>query len=166
MSGSAFDPLKVLSTLARHRVRFVLVGSLAGRLWGSPTVTNDIDLCYARDDENLLRLTRALRELGARLRGVPEDVRFLLEPETLAAGDHFTFATDAGNVDCLGTPAGSAGYDDLIRTAERMEMGDQTIEVVALEDLIRMKLAAGRPKDRIEVEVLGAVREELERRDD
>lgn len=73
--------------------------------------------------------------------------------------------TDAGNVDCLGTPAGTAGFDDLIRTAERMEIGDQAIEVAAIEDLIRMKLAAGRPKDRVEVEVLGAVREELERRD-
>lgn len=166
MSGAVFDPLKVLSTLDRHRVRFVLIGGLAGRLWGSPTVTNDIDLCYARDDENLVRLARALRELGARLRGVPEDVRFRVEPETLVAGDHFTFATEAGNVDCLGNPAGSAGYDDLVRAAERMEMGGQTIEVAAIEDLIRMKLAAGRPKDRIEVEVLGAVQEELERRDD
>lgn len=166
MNGAVFDPLEVLSTLGRHRVRFVLIGGLAGRLWGSPTVTNDIDLCYARDDENLRRLAHALRELGARLRGVAEDVPFRLEAETLAAGDHFTFATDSGNVDCLGIPAGSTGYDDLVRTAERMEMEGQTIAVAAIEDLIRMKLAAGRPKDRIEVEVLGAVREERERRKD
>lgn len=166
MTDTVFDPLRVLTLLRQHRVRFVLIGGLAGRLWGSPTVTNDIDLCYARDPENLHRLARALGELGARLRGVPGDVRFLLEAETLAAGDHFTFATDAGNVDCLGTPAGSSGYEDLARAAERMKMGDETIEVAALEDLIRMKLAAGRPKDRIEVEVLGAVREEIERRNE
>jgi hypothetical protein len=36
--------------------------------------------------------------------------------------------------------------------------------VAALEDLIRMKRAAGRPKDRIELEVLGALAEEIDRR--
>jgi len=33
----------------------------------------------------------------------------------------------------------------------------------SLEDVIRMKQAAGRPKDRIEIEVLGALRDEVER---
>jgi hypothetical protein len=44
-----------------------------------------------------------------------------------------------------------------------MEIGERTVQVAAIEDLIRMKLAAGRPKDRIEAEILGAVREEIER---
>jgi hypothetical protein len=35
--------------------------------------------------------------------------------------------------------------------------------VCDLDDLIRMKRAAGRPKDRIEVEVLSAVSEERDR---
>ena len=35
--------------------------------------------------------------------------------------------------------------------------------VVSIDDLIRMKRAAGRAKDLIEVEVLAAVRDELER---
>jgi len=33
-----------------------------------------------------------------------------------------------------------------------------------LDDLMAMKRAAGRPKDRIELEILGALREELDRR--
>ena len=162
MTDPVFDPLRMLGVLDRHDVRFVMIGGLAGRLWGSPTVTNDLDVCHARDRTNLRRLAEALRELGARLRGISEDVPFLLDDRALAAGDHFTLVTDAGNLDCLGTPAGTKGYDDLARTAELMEIGDRTIQVAAIEDLIRMKLAAGRPKDRIEAEILGAVREEIE----
>lgn len=37
-----------------------------------------------------------------------------------------------------------------------------TVLVTSLDDLIRMKQAAGRPKDLIEVEVFGALREEVE----
>ena len=38
--------------------------------------------------------------------------------------------------------------------------------VASIDDLIRMKRAAGRAKDLIEVEVLAAVRDELQRDDE
>lgn len=162
MSSAPFDPLRLIQTLRRHEVRFVLIGGIAARLWGSPTVTNDLDLCYARDPENLERLATALRELGARLRGAPPDLPFLLDARTLAAGDAFTFVTDAGALDVMGFPAGSGGFDALGRTAEKMEIGGEPVLVAAIEDLIRMKEAAGRPKDRVELEILHALREEIE----
>lgn len=163
MTEAAFDPLRQLDALAKREVRFVLIGGLAGRLWGSPTVTNDLDLCYARDEANLEALVAALRELRARLRGVDADVPFLLDARTLEAGDHFTLVTSAGNMDVLGHPAGTAGYDELARTAVPMKIEGRDVPVAALEDLIRMKRAAGRQKDRIEVEILEAVLEEHDR---
>jgi hypothetical protein len=163
VTPAAFDPLRILETLRRHDVRFVLIGGFAARLLGSPTLTNDLDLCYARDDRNLEGLAAALRRLSARLRGVDEEVPFLLDARTLAAGDAFTLVTDAGNLDILGYPSGSGGYDALLRTAEIMEIDGHPVAVAAIDDLIRMKLAAGRPKDRIEVEILSALQEEIER---
>jgi hypothetical protein len=163
MKPGAFDPLELLATLVRHHVRFVMIGGLAGRIWGSPTVTNDLDICYARPRANLERLADALRDLDARLRGVPEDVPFLLDVETLAAGDHFTCVTRAGNLDCLGFPAGSGGYEKLRATATGMELGEVEVLVADLRDLIRMKQASGRPKDLIEVEILKEVLDERQR---
>ncbi|HJR52250.1 MAG TPA: hypothetical protein VJ982_00905 [Gemmatimonadota bacterium] len=163
MTPAAFDPLRILDALRLHDVRFVLIGGFAGRLLGSPTVTNDLDLCYARDDRNLERLAAALRELRARLRGVDEDAPFLLDARTLAAGDAFTLVTDAGNLDVFGYPPGSGGYDALRLTAEIMEIDGHPVPVAAIDDLIRMKIAVGRPKDRIEVEILSALQEEIER---
>ena len=157
----AFDPLAALRALDRHGVRFVLIGGLGARLHGSPSVTNDLDVSYDRSPENLERLAAALRDLRARLRGAPDDVPFLLDAKTLAAGDHFTFTTRAGNLDILGTPAGVESFDELERNAERMELGGLTVPVASIDDLIAMKSAAARPKDLIEVEVLGALRDEI-----
>ncbi len=163
MNTAPFDPLQILKTLEHHGVKFVIIGGIAGRLWGSTTVTNDLDLCYARDADNMKALAAALRELKVKLRGADRDLPFVVDARTLKAGDAFTFTTSAGNLDILGTPAGSSGYESLARTATRMDVGAVTVLVAALEDLILMKRAAGRPKDLIEVEILAAVREEIEK---
>ncbi len=160
-----FDPLRALRVLLDRGVRFVMIGGFGARLHGSPTLTNDLDVCYARDRENLVALAEALSELHARLRGAPPDVPFLLDAETLERGDHFTFATDAGSLDCLGTPSGVSGYEDLLATAAPMDLDGLRVLVASIDDLIRMKRAAARPKDLIEVEVLGALREEMDARE-
>jgi hypothetical protein len=72
--------------------------------------------------------------------------------------------TDAGDLDLLARPAGTEGYDDLARTAEPTDLDGLTVLVTSIDDLMRMKRAAGRPKDLIELEVLGALRDELDAR--
>jgi hypothetical protein len=161
-----FDPIGVLKILQRHRVRYVVIGAFAGRFWGSNSITSDLDICYARDKKNFLALASALRELGARLRGASPDVPFLLDAKTIEAGDHFTFETNLGDLDCLGTPLASGGYPDLIQGATIMDIDGVDVPVAALEDVMRLKRAAGRPKDRAELEILAALQEERARRGD
>lgn len=138
-----------------------MIGGLGARLYGSPSVTNDTDVCYQRSPENLERLAAALRQLHAELRGAERAAPFQLDAKTLAAGDHFTFITDAGNLDILGTPAGVEGFDPLEREAKVFRFDGLTVPVASIDDLISMKRAAGRPKDLIEIEVLGALRDEI-----
>ena len=157
-----FDPERLLGALVDGGVNFVIVGGIGARLLGSPSITFDLDICHARDQTNLEALAVVLRDLRARLRGVDRDVPFRLDARTLAAGDSFTFLTDAGPLDILGTPAGTDGYDDLVRTAVRQDLELGRVLVADIDALIRMKRAAGRPKDRVEVEILGALRQELD----
>ncbi len=56
------------------------------------------------------------------------------------------------------------GYETLLPNAIEIPVDGETIRVAGLDDLIAMKRAAGRPKDRIELEILGALREEIDRR--
>ncbi|MEO5986926.1 MAG: hypothetical protein ABIW50_07575 [Candidatus Limnocylindria bacterium] len=162
MKPRRFDPIHILRRLQAHRVRFVLIGGLAAKAHGSPTLTVDIDVCYARDHENLERLAAALGELGSVLRGAPPDVPFHPDWRTLQRGDTFTLTTAYGDLDILGTPAGTSGFEELDVNAEQAELEDGlVIRVASLDDLIRMKRAAGRPKDRVELEILGALRDEM-----
>jgi len=162
-----FDPLLALRTLHNHRVEYVVIGGFAGDLLGAPLNTNDLDICYERTAENMHRLAAALLELRATLRvaGVDEDLPFLLDAKTLAAGDSFTFDTDAGAVDVLGTPSGTSGFRDLRSKAHAVPIGDLEVFVVDLADLMRMKRASGRVKDRMHLEVLSALRDTIDEAD-
>ena len=162
MSEPHFDPVAGLRGLVDHGVRFVLIGGYAAALRGSPMMTGDVDICPARDRRNLDRLAEALQSLHARLRGAPADAPFVLDGRALEAGDHFTFATDTGPMDCLGTPAGTDGFMDLDASATDEDLDGLVVRVASLDDLIRMKRAADRPQDRIAVEWLSALRDELD----
>jgi hypothetical protein len=163
-----FEPAEAFRTLTRHDVRYVLIGGLAGEFLGSAIATNDIDICYERTPANMDRLAAALRDLHATLRvaGVEEDVPFVLDGRTLAAGDSFTFKSDAGDLDVLGTPSGTGGFKDLDADATSYDLGEGlVVRVVSLDDLIRMKEAAGRAKDEAHLHVLTALKEMIGRAD-
>jgi len=160
----AFDPTRALRVLDAHDVRYVLIGGLAGELMGAPLATNDLDICYERSPDNMGRLAAALQELGATLRvaGADEDLPLLLDGRTLAAGDSFTFSTDAGDVDVLATPSGTGGFRDLDAAATAYDLGEGlVVRVTSLDDLIRMKEASARPKDQAHLHVLTVLREAI-----
>lgn len=157
-----FEPVRLLEVLQAHHVQFIVIGGLAGNAYGSSLSTFDLDICYERSSSNLEALATVLLTLNARLRGAPPDLPFRLDVRTLRNGDHFTFTTDAGDLDCLGTPAGTEGYDDLLRGAVEMDIAGVQVNVASLDDLMRMKRASNRPKDRFALEILGALRDEID----
>ena len=65
-----FDAVGALRTLLQHGVRFVVIGGIAGRAWGSFPITNVLEICYERDEVNYDALTTALLFLGAALLGM------------------------------------------------------------------------------------------------
>lgn len=156
-----FDPSLAFRALNAREVRYVLIGGLAGELLGAALATNDIDICYERSAENMDRLAAALVDLHAKLRvaGVDEDLPFVLAGKTIAAGDSFTFSSDAGDLDVLGTPSGTGGFRDLDAGATSYDLRDGLIvRVTSLDDLIRMKEAAHRMKDEAHLHVLTALK--------
>jgi hypothetical protein len=161
-----FSPVALLRVLHEHNVAFIVIGGIAAIAHGSPSVTRDLDICYERARGNFQALAGALQSVHATLRGAPPDIPFKLDARTLELGDHFTFATDLGDLDCLGIPSGTGGYGDLIANAVAVPIDGIDVRVAGLDDLIRMKRAAGRPRDRAELEILGALRDEVDREDD
>lgn len=147
----AFDPLKTLEVLERHRVNFVVVGGMAAVMHGSDMSTFDLDVTPERRRENLERLSDALRELGARIRieGAPEGVAFDFSAEFLAPLSVLNLTTVHGDLDLVMTPAGLGGYEDMTAGARRVEIDGVTIHVASLADVIASKEASNRVKDRL-----------------
>jgi hypothetical protein len=118
-------------------------------IYGATRPTEDIDITPATTQENLARLAAALTELGARIRteAVPEGLLFGVSAESLQGVGMLNLRTVHGVLDLTFTPAGTGGFDDLRRTATLRSVGRVRVRVAALEDIIRSKESAGRPKD-------------------
>jgi len=161
-----FEYFEVLSTLNDHGVKYVLIGGLAANLWGSDNITQDVDVCYERDRQNIAALVKALKSMDAHLRGFPKGLPEIIDERSFQLGDTMTFDTRFGKFDCLGTPSGTSGFGDLAEHAALMDIGKGvTVLVADIDDIIRMKRTAGRPKDLSAVEnlkVLKAMRSNLE----
>lgn len=151
-----FDPERIVTALARHGVRYVLVGALAARLHGFPRLTADADITPSRDAENLGRLAAALRELGARVytESVPEGLPFDISGHALARAAVWNLVTSGGRLDVMFEPAGTKGYEDLGRNAVRFDVFGVQVRAAGLRDIVRSKKAADRPQDRQDVPVL------------
>ena len=156
----------LFACLERHGVRYVLIGGLAAVLHGSPLLTMDADICPGRDPENLAHLGAALGELDARIRtaDTPDGVPFPGDAAFLERVELLNLITQAGDLDLAFTPAGTSGFSDLSARAMPMIIRGVTVSVAALEDVIRSKEAANRPKDHRTLPVLHQLLKEIQRR--
>jgi hypothetical protein len=167
MSTAPFDPHTMLSVLERHAVDYVVIGGLAAALRGAPLITADLDLCPSADRANLERLALALRDLTARIRtdGVPDGLPFACDATFLTNVGVLNLVTRAGNLDLSFVPSGTRGYADLLEHAERLLIAEGVApSVAALEDVIRSKEAANRPKDLAALPSLRSLLAEIRRR--
>lgn len=153
---------RLLAVLVQQEVRFILVGGLAATVHGSARLTQDLDLVYDRDADNLRRLVSALAPLSPYLRGAPPGLPFDWSVPTLQRGLNFTLTTDAGDLDLFGEIPGGGGYRDLIGGTIPIELFGLVCRCLDLPTLLRTKRAAGRPKDLEAVAELEALAEELD----
>ena len=151
---------RLLGALAGADVEFVVVGGLAATIHGSSRLTQDIDIVYRRSDENFERIVTALTPHAPYLRGAPPGLPFEWSTATLRQGLNFTLTTAIGDIDLFGEIAGGGIYEELIKHSETISLFGQECRCIDLAALIRLKRAAGRPKDLEVLAELEALAEE------
>lgn len=156
-----FRPTELIGALARAGVDFVVIGGVAVVVQASPRFTRDLDISYATDSANLDRLGALLIAVGARLRGIEEDLPFTPDARTLRHAHMLTLSTRHGDLDLLVDPPGSSGYPALRRHADIVDLDGHSVRIASLEDLIEMKRAAGRPQDETDLESLEVARSRI-----
>jgi hypothetical protein len=145
-STARFDPYALLQALDGQRVTYVLIGGFARIVQGTEEMTYGLDLTPSLREQNLERLGRALHEIDA----TRADGRALsLDPVTVAAEPVHELETRYGELKLVPEPAGTRGYDDLRRAANREPLGRGVRPSVAsVGDLARM-LSALENEDRL-----------------
>jgi predicted nucleotidyltransferase len=138
---------QVLTALLEAEVRFVVIGGAAMVLHGSDHITQDVDFSYDREVGNLRALSKILSRHKAKLRGIPEDIPFILDEYTFRNVQNMTLDTDLGAVDLLAVPDGADSFEGLWERAKVIDFGSYSVRIASIDDLITMKRAANRPKD-------------------
>jgi predicted nucleotidyltransferase len=138
---------ELLPHLANHHIRFIVVGGGAAIAHGLARLTYDVDIVYARDPENIRNLVHALHDQKPYLRGAPPGLPFICDEQTIRSGLNFTLTTNLGDLDLLGEITGGGSYEALFPFTEELTAFGVQCRFVTLECLIRLKRAAGRPKD-------------------
>lgn len=149
---------ELLTILVDGEVRFSIIGGVALIARGAQRSTEDLDIAYARDRQNLARLAAALKPLHPRLRGVPGDLPFVLDEASLRSGLNFTLDTDLGPLDLFGEVPGLGSFDEVDAVSTELDIAGTRLAVLTLEGLERAKRAAGRPKDLVDLGYIRALR--------
>lgn len=150
---------ELLARLVEHEVRFSVIGGVALIARGVQRSTEDLDIAYARDRQNLTRLASALEGIHPQLRGVPAGLPFVLDEASLRHGLNFTLDTDLGPLDLLGEVPGLGTFEHVDAASSELEIAGTRLLVLTLDGLERAKRAAGRPKDLVDLGSIRALRE-------
>ena len=137
-----FDPYGVLQALDRHLVGYIVIGGFARVVQGTEEITRGIDIVPSTREENLRRLDAA----ASRHRRSDESTEASSRSTRSSITEQpvLELTTDCGEVKIVPTPAGTRGYDDLRRAANREPLGRGVRPSVAsIGDLARMVSALG-----------------------
>lgn len=138
---------EIVKRLAAEQVEYLIVGGVSAVLLGATITTRDLDICYRRTPENAARLARALAPLAPRPRGFPDGLPFPFDATTIVNGCNFTLTLGDEDVDLLGEMSAVGNYEQVIATAEEIDLAGIRVKLLSLEHLIATKTAANRPKD-------------------
>ena len=154
----------LFSTLARHKVDYLLIGGLAVSLHGVERATMDVDITVAMNPDNLAALIEAAKELKLTpVLPVPldslRDLELLRQWHRERHLEAFALRTPdlAGvTVDVLLFPP--VEFVGMASRAEVLKVANTDIQVVSIDDLIALKKAVGRPIDLIDIEHLQRIK--------
>jgi hypothetical protein len=140
-SRAKFDPYRLLQALDRNGVSYIVIGGFARIVQGTEEMTYGLDVVPSTRPENLRRLDAALREIDAKQ---PDGRSVKIDETTITAQPVLQLQTERGELKIVPEPAGTRGYDDLRRAANREPLGrGLRPRVASIGDLARMVSALG-----------------------
>lgn len=144
------DYREMLQSLLKNEVEFLVVGAYAMGAQGYPRATGDFDVWVKASVINSKKILKALADFGAPVSNISE--------KTFAEeGVIFQIGVIPRRIDVI-THIDGVNFKDAYAAKLVVEMDDLKIPFLSKENIIKNKLASGRPKDRLDVEYLKEAR--------
>lgn len=161
VDSDQFDIVGLLDAL--DGVDFIVVGGAAATLHGGPRLTFDLDIVPASSEANVQRLGTALQDLAAVVREpgsrrLPLTMELLRSSRAAESAGQLRLRTTKGPLDVLWRLHDGRNYESLVGTSVVLSDDEREVRVIAIGDLIDVKIGAGRPQDLEDVRYLERIR--------
>jgi hypothetical protein len=133
------DLREFVASLNSNEVEYVVVGAFAVAHHGYPRYTAALDLLVRSEEQNALRILRALREFGFGPLGISKE-------DLLSSGTVIQLGVKPNRVDILSSISGIS-FDEAWATRREGNLEGVPTQFIGREALIRDKRATGRSKD-------------------
>jgi predicted nucleotidyltransferase len=143
------DMKKLIRLFEKHRVQYALVGGHAVNFYGYVRTTQDMDLLVVPTPENAERIMAALADFGFGGAGIPPG---LFEREKGAVH----LGAEPNRIDIL-TSLKGAGSLEIVEGSQTVEIDGERVNIIALEDLVRVKRSSDRPRDLADADELAKI---------
>ncbi len=140
------DFKELLSILAKHKVRYLVVGGYAVMKYTEPRFTKDLDLWIATDPANAAAVFAALREFGAPLKD-------LTPTDFTQEGYFYQMGNPPFRLDIMMSLPGVT-FETAWVNREVAQVEELVIPFISKTDLIKTKEASARDQDLIDVKKL------------
>jgi predicted nucleotidyltransferase len=144
------DTESLLRSLNAHNVRYVIIGATAFPVHGYARATLDIDIFIEATEENATRTIKALRQFGYDVTDL--NVTDLLTHKILIR--QYLIETD------IHPFVKGVTFDEVWADKVADKIGNTPAHFASLDTLIKMKGAAGRPKDLEDLKILRALKQQ------
>lgn len=158
----------VFEQFCKSNIRYLIVGGLAVNLYGVPRVTQDLDIIIAIEADNILKINSIMKELGYVPR-LPVDPDEMADPETVKQWTEernlkaFSFYHKKDNYKVVDIVlVHPLDFEKAFCNKTVKSAGGIDINLVSLDDLVKMKTASGRGQDMSDIAMLEKVRKYLE----
>lgn len=129
---------RIIISLNKHQVDFMIIGGFAVVYHGHVRNTQDLDIFIRPTEPNARKAVAALESVGF---GCPE-----LSPRVFMSDNGISLGEPPVQLDILSHLPGLSFEEAWIRR-ESGSFGRETVHFISREDLIKNKRAVGRPRD-------------------
>lgn len=139
-----------LNLLNKYKVKYVIIGGYAVNSYFIPRNTKDLDILVEPSDDNAIRIIKTINDFGFNSTGL--SIIDFVNPKSMVQIGHAPI-----RIDVLTSTKG-ATWETVWKNRIKNYFGNIEVNIIEIDDLIKVKIAVGRKMDLIDAENLKKVR--------